>query len=107
MESKAAAESEQVAAELSELRHMRALSADIKQNAKAALEKELSRMERLSLQRRCSKVSRELKQAEQNLFMRHSALDKELDEQIQEFMRNAKLAATIERLFVVQVSGTV
>lgn len=40
--------------------------------AKAALEKELSRMERLSLQRRCSKVSRELKQAEQNLFMRHS-----------------------------------
>lgn len=75
--------------------------------AKSALEKELSRMERLSLPCRCSKVSRELKQVEQNLFMRHSALEKELDEQIQEFMRNAKLAATIERLFVVQVSGTV
>lgn len=74
--------------------------------AKSALEKELSRMERLSLQRRCSKVSRDLKQAEQNLFMRHSALDKELDEQIQEFMRNAKLAVTIERFFVVRVNGT-
>ncbi len=74
--------------------------------AKSALEKELSRMERMSLQRRCSKLTMELKQAEQKLFMQRSILDKELDEQIQEFMRNTTLAATIERLFVVQIRGT-
>ena len=63
-------------------------------------------MERMSLQRRCSKLTMELKQAEQKLFMQRSILDKELDEQIQEFMRNTTLAATIERLFVVQIRGT-
>lgn len=73
--------------------------------AKSALEKELSRMERMSLQRRCSKLTMELRQAEQNLFMRRSILDKELDEQVQEVMDSAQLTAKIERLFVIQVIG--
>lgn len=74
--------------------------------AKAALEKELSRMERMSLQRRCSKLTRDLRQAEQNLFIQRNALDKKLNEQIQEYMmHNAKLTATIDRLFVVQARG--
>ena len=66
--------------------------------AKSALEKELSRMERMSLQRRCSKLTMELRQAEQNLFMRRSILDKELDEQVQEVMDSAQLTAKIEQI---------
>nr|WP_294509300.1 DEAD/DEAH box helicase [uncultured Bilophila sp.] len=74
--------------------------------AKSALEKELSRMERMSLQRRCSKLTLELKQAEQNLFAQRCKLDTELEEQIQKLLGNAQLTAKIERLFVVRVSGT-
>lgn len=73
--------------------------------ALADLEKEHSRLERMTLQRRCSQLTMELKQAEENLFIQRCKLDTELEEQIQELLGNAQLTAKIERLFVIQVNG--
>ena len=87
------------------MRRLEGLRFQVK-TARAALDKELSRMERLSLQRRCSRLTAELRRAEQQLSAQHRQLDTELEEHIQELLADAQLAATMERLFVVQVSGT-
>lgn len=71
--------------------------------ALADLEKELPRLERMSLQRKCSQLTMELKQAEQNLFSERCKLDTELQERIQELLDNAQLTAKIEQLFVVHI----
>lgn len=73
--------------------------------SRAALDKELSRMERMSLQRRCSQLTAELKRAEQQLSAQRHKLDIELEEQIQTLLNNAQLTAKIERLFVIQMRG--
>lgn len=69
------------------------------------LRKGLSGLEKLKLQKQCSALTRELKQAEENLFMQRLQLDRELDEQIQELMHNAQLTANIERQFMVEIRG--
>ena len=68
------------------------------------LRKGLSGLEKLKLQKRCSKLTRELKQAEEHLFMQRLQLDKELDEQIQELVINAQLTAEIQREFIITVN---
>lgn len=87
------------------MRRLEGLRFQVK-TARAALDKELSRMERLSLQRRCSRLTAELRRAEQHLSAQRRQLDTDLEEHIQELLVDAQLTATIERLFVVQVSGT-
>lgn len=82
--------------------------AGLRSQVKAAendLRKGLSGLEKLKLQKQCSALTKELKQAEENLFMQRLQLDRELDEQIQELMHNAQLTANIERQFVIQVKG--
>lgn len=73
--------------------------------ALADLEKGLPRLELMALKRQCSKLTLELREAEQNLFIQRCKLDTELEGQIQELLGNAQLTAKIERLFVVQVRG--
>ena len=73
--------------------------------AESDLRKGLSGLEKLKLQKQCSALTRELKQAEENLFMQRLQLDRELDEQIQELMHNAQLTANIERQFIINVSS--
>ena len=85
-------------------RGIAALRSQVK-TAENDLRKGLSGLEKLKLQKQCSALTRELKQAEENLFMQRLQLDRELDEQIQELMHNAQLTAEIERQFVVQVKG--
>ncbi len=68
------------------------------------LRKGISGMEKLKLQKQCSFLTKELKQAEQNLFMQRLQLDRELDEQIQELVNNAQLVAEIERQFIITVN---
>ena len=74
--------------------------------ALADLEKGLPRLELMTLKRQCSKLTLELREAEQNLFIQRCKLDTELEGQIQELLGNAQLTAKIERLFAVQVNGT-
>lgn len=85
-------------------RGIAALRSQVK-TAESDLRKGLSGLEKLKLQKQCSALTRDLKQAEENLFMQRLQLDRELDEQIQELMHNAQLTANIERQFVVQVRG--
>lgn len=73
--------------------------------AETELRKGLSGLEKLNLQKQCSALTRELKQAEQNLFIQRLQLDRELDEQIQELVNNAQLTAEIERQFIIQVTS--
>lgn len=82
--------------------------AAIRSQVKAAendLRRGISGLEKLKLQKQCSALTRELKQAEQNLFMQRLQLDSELDEQIQELVDNAQLTAEIERHFIIQVTS--
>lgn len=84
-------------------RGIAALRSQVK-TAESDLRKGLSGLEKLKLQKQCSALTRDLKQAEQNLFMQRLQLDRELDEQIQELMHNAQLTAEIERQFVISVN---
>lgn len=82
--------------------------ATLRSQVKAAendLRKGLSGLEKLKLQKQCSALTRELKQAEQNLFMQRLQLDRELEEQIQELVNNAQLTAEIERQFIINVNS--
>lgn len=82
--------------------------AELRSQVKTAendLRKGLSGLEKLKLQKQCSALARELKQAEQNLFMQRLHLDRELDERIQELVDHAQLTVEIERQFIITVNS--
>lgn len=61
------------------------------------------RMKRLSLERKLSKLQREVKQNRENQFFAEMQLDLKLEEQINEFLGKEKLSAYVVRQFVVEV----
>ena len=69
------------------------------------LEKDVSRMEKLKIQKTINAKMKELKQREQNLFFDTMRLDTELESAIQTFLDSGKLTAEITRQFTVNVSG--
>ncbi len=69
------------------------------------MEKDIPRLEKLTLQKQLNGMIKELKQGEQNLFMDCIRLDMELEKNIQEFVATTQLVADVQRQFVVQVTG--
>ena len=70
------------------------------------LEKDVSRMEKLKIQKTINAKIKELKQREQNLFFDTIRLDTELESAIQNFIDTTKLTVEVTRQFVINVSGT-
>lgn len=69
------------------------------------LEKDVSRLEKLKIQKSVNARIKELKQREQNLFFDTMRLDTELESAIQNFLDAEKLTVEITRQFAVRVFG--
>lgn len=73
--------------------------------SEAELQKELTRLEKIKANKRYSAAVKELKQAEENLFMGGVRLDLELEEQIRALTDKAKITVKIKRQFLIKVEG--
>lgn len=107
------------AAEKEEIERFRAQNADAKADLERSLDglrsqirledskldADLPRLEKIETQRKLTALRKELKQAEQSLFMNGLKLDMVLEEKIKTFLEAAQLTAEITRQFVVQVRG--